>query len=259
VIRHTEEVMGTVVSFAVQADELSASAVRMALRTSCATLHRADAIFSTFKHGSPVSRMRRGEIAEDDAPDEVREVLRLCRTVRELSGGWFDPWSMPGGVDPTGVVKGWAAARALDDLRAAGAAAAMVNAAGDLAVFGTPEGGRAWRAGIADPRQPGSLAWTAEVAGAMATSGSAEQGAHIFDPRSRAVTGRVLSATVTGPDLAIADGLATAVAAGGQEAFERVAGLEGYEAMCLDRSGAWTATDGFEGVPAAPERTLRSR
>ena len=28
-----------------------------------------------------------------------------------MSGGWFDPWAMPGGVDPTGLVKGWAVDR----------------------------------------------------------------------------------------------------------------------------------------------------
>jgi thiamine biosynthesis lipoprotein len=247
-IRHLEEVMGTVVSFVLRADGLSDGAVREAVQVACATLHRADAIFSTFKPDSPVSRLRRGEITQDEAPQEVRDVLALCRTARTLSGGWFDPWSMPGGVDPTGLVKGWAAARAADDLRAAGVCAAMVNAAGDLAAFGSPEGRGAWQAGIVDPRDPGSLAWIAEVGAAMATSGTGERGAHVIDPHSLVATGHVLSATVTGPDLALADALATAIAAGGREALDHVADLDGYEALCLDRSGEWTVTDGFATV-----------
>jgi hypothetical protein len=31
-----------------------------------------------------------------------------CEAAREASDGWFDPWAMPGGYDPTGLVKGWA-------------------------------------------------------------------------------------------------------------------------------------------------------
>ena len=78
-----------------------------------AELRWVDDVFSTWKPESPVSRLRRGEIRLEDAPPEVAEVLELCRRAREASDGWFDPWAMPGGVDPTGLVKGWAAQRAL--------------------------------------------------------------------------------------------------------------------------------------------------
>jgi len=36
-------------------------------------------------------------MAPDEAPAEVAKVLELCDLARELSGGWFDPWRMPGG------------------------------------------------------------------------------------------------------------------------------------------------------------------
>ena len=52
--------------------------------------------------------------------------------------GWFDPWAMPGGVDPTGYVKGWATQRAIDVLVMPGITSAVVNAAGDIASFGDP-------------------------------------------------------------------------------------------------------------------------
>lgn len=237
--------MGTVVSFVVRDDGLTDAATRAALAAACATLHEADAIFSTYRPGSPLSRLRGGEITVDDAPPQLGEVLGLCRIAREMSDGWFDPWAMPGGVDPTGLVKGWAAARALEDLRVAGVTAAMVNAAGDVAAFGSPDETRPWRVGIADPLRAGELAWTAPVDAAMATSGSFERGLHIIDPHTGAPAQEIVSATVTGPRLALADALATAIVAGGPAALQRVAGLEDYAALCLDRCGTWTATPRF--------------
>ncbi|MGD0638666.1 MAG: FAD:protein FMN transferase, partial [Nitrososphaerales archaeon] len=37
-------------------------------------LQRADAVFSTWKVNSPISRLRRGEITREQAPPEVAEV-----------------------------------------------------------------------------------------------------------------------------------------------------------------------------------------
>ena len=67
--------------------------------------------------GEPDEPAAPGEIGLEEAPPEVAEVLELCRRAREASDGWFDPWAMPGGVDPTGLVKGWAVERALDELK----------------------------------------------------------------------------------------------------------------------------------------------
>lgn len=247
--------MGTVVSFAlVTADDALA---KRAVRSACTMLHQADEMFSTYRPDSPLSRLRRGEISILAAPREVREVLRLCRRARRLSGGWFDPWAMPGGVDPTGLVKGWAASKAIDRLRAAGIPAAMVNAAGDIAVHGMPRPSRPWRVGIVDPERPGELAGAIEVHGAVATSGTTERGSHIVDPfRGRTAT-EVVSATVTGPDLAMADALATAIVAGGSEAFDTVCRLPGYQAMMFaDRR--WTVAPGLAFIRGGrPEQALR--
>ncbi|HJY59785.1 MAG TPA: FAD:protein FMN transferase, partial [Streptosporangiaceae bacterium] len=83
------------------------------LAEAVAGLHRADATFSTWRPDSSVSGLRRGEITSAQAPAEVAEVLERCAVARDLSGGWFDPWAMPGGFDPSGFVKGWAAQNAL--------------------------------------------------------------------------------------------------------------------------------------------------
>jgi FAD:protein FMN transferase len=227
-----------------------ADGTTIALRRAIATLHEADDVFSTWKAGSPMSRLRRGEIRLEQAPREIAEVLALCENARDASGGWFDPWRLPGGVDPTGLVKGWAAQRALGVLRDAGAAGAMVNAGGDIAVFGEPHDGEPWRIGIRDPRSADGLLCVVAIrsTGALATSGTYERGAHIVDPATGRPATDVLSATVAGPDLSLADALATAVVASGGRVLERIARLPGYSALVVDGEFGVRATSGFPGL-----------
>jgi len=173
---HAETAMGTVFSLSVVPGRLTGQDLRSALGAACATLHHADAVFSTWDRQSPVSRLRRGEAVPGDLPSEVAQVMAECQAASQASGGWFDPWAMPGGFDPTGLVKGWAVERALAVLRGSGIAAAMVNGGGDLAAFGSPAPGRRWRVGIRHPWRAGSLAGIIEVGAAVATSGSYERG-----------------------------------------------------------------------------------
>ena len=176
-----------------------------------------------------MNRLRRGEIGLEEAPPEVTDVLELCRRARVATDGWFDPWAMPGGVDPTGLVKGWAVERALDEFRRAGVPAAMINAGGDIAVYGQPAPGQPWRIGIQHPLAADRILLTADLAGAgaVATSGSYERGEHLLDPHSGRPTSVLLSATVIGHDLAFADALATGAV--------RIAGRAPGAALPADR------------------------
>lgn len=238
VLRHAEHVMGTVVSFAVMPGEVPAHAARSAITAACAVLHQADATFSTWNPQSPVSRLRRGAAALGELPAEVGEVLKLCEKVRQVSEGWFDPWAIPGGVDPTGLVKGWAVEQAIAVLRKAGLEAAMINGGGDIAVLGSPAPGQSWRIGIRHPWRPNALAAIIDVTAAIATSGGYERGAHLINPFTGQPASQAASATVIGSSLAIADALATAVAAGGDDAFAIVAGLEHYESYLIRPDGS---------------------
>ncbi len=75
----------------------------------------------------------------------------------------------------------------------------------------------------------------------MATSGLAERGQHVVDPRTGRPAERLLSVTLLGPDLALADAYATAALVLGAEAPEWVCGLDGYEALGVRLDGsAWT-------------------
>jgi thiamine biosynthesis lipoprotein len=255
--RHLEHVMGTVVTIDVHTGDGGWGAeVSLGLARARATLRRADAVFSTWKRDSPMSRLRRGEITCEEAPVEVTEVLGLCAVAREVSGGWFDPWAMPGGVDPTGYVKGWAAQRALGFLAGSGVTGAMVNAAGDIASVGGPHDSAAFRIGIADPWSAGHLACVVELTGAIATSGSYERGGHLIDPRSRRPTTNVASASVSGPDLGLADALATALAVAGEAGLKMIEALAGYEALMLGADGTarWTECFPFASPEALPVR-----
>jgi thiamine biosynthesis lipoprotein len=245
VVSRAEPVMGTVASFTVVPGSQSGRAVADAIRAACAVLHEADATFSTWDPCSPVSRLRRGEAALSDLPADVGEALDCCASARLMSGGWFDPWAMPGGVDPTGLVKGWAVDRALAVLREAGMAAAMINGGGDIAVYGSPAPHQHWRIGIRHPWRAGALAAILEVPAAVATSGSYERGAHLVDPFTGRPGGSAASATVTGPSLAFADALATALAVGGDEVLGIVSGLDGYDGYLIRADGGEASTPGI--------------
>jgi thiamine biosynthesis lipoprotein len=249
-ISHAEQVMGTVVSFAVVADGWPQARLRAAIGQACTALHQAEQVFSTWDPGSPVSRLRRGEATLAQLPAEVAEVLDLCQQARALSRGWFDPWAMPGGVDPTGLVKGWAVQRAAAVLRTAGVAAALVNGGGDVTVFGAPAPGQPWRVGIRHPWRPGALACVLAARGAVATSARYERGAHLIDPFSgRPATGAA-SATVTGPSLALADALATGLAAGGDDALAAIGVADDYEGYLIRADGSEADTAGIAYVPS---------
>lgn len=166
--------------------------------------------------------------------------LERCKLAREVTGGSFDPWSMPGGVDQTRLVKGWAAQRSLRALQAAGARTVMVNAGSGIATAGGPR-----RIGIRHPAQPDSYTTVVEVGGAITTSGDDERPGQLLDPSTGRVARVAASATVTGPELDLADALATGLAVGGAPVLAAVDRLPGYEAYLITDAMCHYATPGM--------------
>ncbi|MDI5974095.1 FAD:protein FMN transferase [Streptomyces sp. SL13] len=270
-----EHIMGTVFSLAVPRGT-DAEVFRAAADAAFAHLRHVDAVFSPFRPDSAVSLIADGVLTCDDFDDhphggELHEVLGLCRRLKHDSGGAFDAWAVgnPPGFDPCGAVKGWAAERAGTLLVRHGLDRYVLNAGGDVRVHGGVPGDP-WRVALADPHRPGAVLAVLHVAeGAVATSGVSERGAHIFDP----VSGRRAAAwdqvTVTGPDLALADGWATAALAmaGGPRGpagtrgwLQRLAADHGYQAMAVDPDGQVWTTDGMRELlhePAALVTTGR--
>ncbi|MFE3647337.1 MULTISPECIES: FAD:protein FMN transferase [unclassified Streptomyces] len=246
-LRHVERAMGTVFSFDIR--DTRTPAIDSALADAVAWLHHVDAVFSTYRPDSAVSRLARGTTALDACPAEVREVLGLCEQVERATDGWFSS-TADGSLDPTGLVKGWAVERAADILRAAGAHHTCVNGGGDLQLGGGTAPGVPWRVGIAHPHRPGELCTV--VTGhdlAVATSGTAERGAHILNPRTRTPVTSLASLTVVGTDLTTTDAYATAAFAMGPDARDWLEGLDGHEAFAVTRNGGTWHTRGFPGTP----------
>lgn len=235
--------MGTVVTIDVYEGAAPRGLV-LGLARARAALHAADATFSTYREHSPMNLVRTGELDVAAAPVAIGTVLELCATVRDLSEGWFDPWAMPGGVDPTGLVKGWAAEQALGVLATAGATVATVNAGGDICALGLPDGATMWRFGVQDPFDAAGLAAVVEVRRAIATSGVYARGAHLVDPHAHRARAAAVSATVVGDDLAVADGLATALATAGASLLPAIV-RAGYEGFVIDADGRREATTAF--------------
>ncbi|MFE9258971.1 FAD:protein FMN transferase [Streptomyces sp. NPDC006879] len=243
-LRHVEHVMGTVFSFDIR--DKPTSAIRDALRAAVRRLHDVDAVFSTYRSDSHISRLDRGEIRLADCPPEVDEVLSLCAQVTHLSEGWFS--IVPGEVlDPSGLVKGWATEAASQLLYEAGAQHTCVNGGGDLQIRGSAAPGVPWRVGIADPLRPGALATviTTRHDLAVATSGITERGSHIIDPHGGAPATGLVSLTLIGPRLTLTDAFATAAFARGPGARDWLETLDGYEALAVLPDGSTWRTTGF--------------
>ncbi|MFD5079104.1 FAD:protein FMN transferase [Streptomyces sp. NPDC058371] len=240
--------MGTVFSFDVRGGE--PAAVRAALDEAVAQLHRVDEVFSTYREDSQVSRLARGELRVEECDPEVAEVLGLGAEAERLSDGWFST-TYQGQLDPTGIVKGWAGERAARHLAAAGVSGVSVNGGGDVQLCGVPGAQRPWRVGVSDPLRPGALAAVVSAAGAdelaVATSGTAERGAHIVDPRTgRAAVTDLLSVTVVSPRLTWADAWATAAfAMGSRQALAWLESLPDVEALLITAGNEVRCTGGL--------------
>jgi thiamine biosynthesis lipoprotein len=232
--------MGTAVSFDVR-DPVPSEAIGEAV----AALHAADRVFSPYRPDSAVSAIQRGEVRPDECPPEVIEVAALCQRLEDETRGWFRA-TIAGTFDPSGAVKAWALDRAAAVLRRAGARRFCINGGGDIVVGTRPEPGRLWGVGVSDPLARGRMAAVLRLEGtAVATSGTAERGGHIRHPVTGAPATQLASVTVTGPDLVTADAWATAAVAMGWAAPERLAGLEGYEALVIGWNAQRWESTGF--------------
>jgi thiamine biosynthesis lipoprotein len=249
VLRHAEPVMGTVASFVVHPGPLSPAQAAGGIALACRLLQEADRVFSLWAEDSPMARLRRGQTSLGALPGpvaaEIGQVLAWCEAARHGSGGWFDPWAMPGGVDPTGLVKGWAVERAVRSLAEAGCAAVLVNAGGDVMATGCPPGQDCWRVGIRHPWRSDALSAVVRADAAVATSGSYERGLHLTDPHTRLPVHRTASASVTGPSLALADAYATGLAVAGEPGLVPLATNPGYEGYLIGLDGRESNTPGF--------------
>ncbi|HOU99640.1 MAG TPA: FAD:protein FMN transferase [Dermatophilaceae bacterium] len=239
-----EHHMGMPMSIHLRGDDLARPEVEKAVATAYALLARMDEIFSTWSPDSQVSRLRRGELALSDCDPLVHQAARIGGQAEELTSGAFttllpDADGMPR-FDPAGLVKGWAVDLAGDELRGLPGVSWCINAGGDVRagrhqhVPPTGEDAMAWRIGIENPYDRSQIARVVPLTdGAVATSGTAARGAHLYDPHTRQAVGRPGSTSVVGPDLLWSDIWATALFVGGATTRAAFAEHPAYEVVDL--------------------------
>ena len=235
-VRHFEDVWGTVVGIEVRDQAVrgvSEADIRKAMSDVVAWLHRVDRIFSTYRDDSMVNAYRGSADAQavaasvDDSDAAVfRSVLQLCQQARERSGGVFDPWAVPGGFDPSGLVKGWAVQEGARILQHHGLQFFAIDGSGDIVCCGGEDVGVPWHIGIQHPDQRDAVMKTVRIhSGATATSGTYVLGKHIVNPLDGDQTLEARAATVVGPDAVWCEVWATVGVVTGVQALEKVHAL----------------------------------
>jgi thiamine biosynthesis lipoprotein len=205
-------------------------------------LRRVDALFSTYSEDSDVSRIRRGELTVAAADPLVQEVLALCEDAKTATDGWFDI-DLPGGLDPSGLVKGWAIERSMGVLSQLQGVDVCLNVGGDVAVRSA---GEPFVIGIEDPHNRSRVLAAVPVsAGGLATSGTSARGLHILDPYSGRPADALASVSVVGPSLLWADVYATAAFARGHGALAWLATVPSYDGLVVHHDGRLESTDGW--------------
>ena len=241
---HNEEVWGTVVSLHIPEQGIAQPVVKKFIDDAVAFLHTIDREFSTYKESSEVSRLRRGEVALHDLSERVQRIWHLCAQARKITDGAFDPFQERlGGFDPSGYVKGWAADQIAVMAQEVGISRLHINAGGDLTLRGGQDDERPWMIGIQHPKRAGSIAAVIPMRdGAVASSGSYERGAHIYEAATGAIAVGALATSVYGPDGGIADALATALMVAGRDGapWFRQAELADYGCWVVDRHAETT-------------------
>jgi thiamine biosynthesis lipoprotein len=238
-VRRVEHVMGMPISLALRGRHAGDARGDAAWAAALAVLREADRVFSTYRADSVISRINRGEIAE--SPPEVAEVLAIGAAAERATDGAF-ALRRDGVLDPSAIVKGWAAERAAAPLAALPDTDFCLSAGGDLTCRTSDPAAAPWRIGIEDPRDPTRIVAVVPLRnGAVATSGSTHRGAHIVDARTGGTPNGLASVTVIGDALTAVDVDATATFALGADG-ERWLAARGHRAAFVVRTDGTTGT-----------------
>ncbi|MDQ0771527.1 thiamine biosynthesis lipoprotein [Pseudarthrobacter defluvii] len=213
-----------------------------------------DDTFSLYRPESEASRIAHGELKLPHASAQMRERYAEAHEWRLRTEGAFTPERPDGVLDLSGIIKGHAIREAGATLLALGLRDWCLNAGGDVLVSGSPHPGSAepWKAGVVDPADRRTLITGYALGGksrhsAIATSGSAERGEHIWRVGKEAhEAGEFVQVTVAAGDIVTADVLATAIVAGGTPMLNRAADSWDVAVLAVRADGSMLATPGFQ-------------
>jgi len=254
--------MGTVISLTVPAGAVPGTAGgEGGLDAASAAVERVfaglDETFSLYRPDSEASRLARGELSLRDSSAAMRDRYAEALSWRLRTEGAFSPERPDGVLDLSGLIKGYAIGQAGEALRSRRITDWCLNAGGDVLVMGSPVpgSGTAWAAGVVDPMDRSALLAAYELGGpgtrcALATSGSAERGDHIWAAGAGSRTAGSSGAgfaqvSVAAADIVTADVLATAIVAGGTAMLHWATDGWEIEVLAVRRNGELLATPGF--------------
>jgi thiamine biosynthesis lipoprotein len=248
--------MGTVVSLTVPGALAGSPSTDDELAAAAAVVERLflelDQTFSLYRPDSEASSMACGGLTMREASAGMRERYTEALEWRLRTEGAFTPERPDGVLDLSGLIKGHALREAGTSLRALGRLDWCLNAGGDVLVSGSPKPGSAepWKAGIVDPldRQTLVACYPLPAGGhhtALATSGSAERGDHIWSTDGLGGKSAFVQVSVAAADIVTADVLATAIVAGGTPMLDRAADGWDVSILALRADGELLATPGF--------------
>jgi len=264
---------------------LTASREVVALAAARQAFDALNECFSLYRESSEISQIARGELLLSDSSERMRDAYAQALLWREATNGAFTPHRPDGVLDLSGTIKAVAIADAAAAIHACGFTAFSINAGGDILTHGIPndlatgagdseadanadadgdangdadgdadadaENVRGWVTGIVDPQNRTELlsvvTLTPELP-AMATSGSAERGDHIW--ARPGATNDFLQATVIAADIITADVCATAIIAGGQETLNHLTEQFEIAVLVVTASGELLANPRFPALVA---------
>jgi FAD:protein FMN transferase len=145
-----------------------------------------------------------------------------------------------------GIGKGYAAEQAKQLLKRKGITSGIVNAAGDLTVWGNQPNGKPWTIGIANPDAAHDFISSMNITNtSVATSGNYEKFAivdgkkysHTIDPKTGLPVSGIKSVTIICPNAEIADAMATPVMIMGIKAgLDMINQVKGLACIIIDEN-----------------------
>ncbi|MBK9740535.1 MAG: FAD:protein FMN transferase [Actinobacteria bacterium] len=235
-------VMGTMCTIVVAESDVARMGdvvARAGMAAARGQLELMDHRFSHYSRESEISRWTSGLDVSPDALADIDFVIRQCLRLRDESDGVFVHQNpVTKSMDTAGYVKGYAILLAVRAMKRNGLRNFIVGVGGDTFCAGVAGDDRPWRVGVSDPaRSHGVVALVDATDLAVATSGRAERGEHIWNGSAQAKP-EILSFSVIGPDIAEADAYATIGYAMGERGIDWVAGREGYRSLVVRTDGS---------------------
>jgi FAD:protein FMN transferase len=200
-----------------------------------------DQKYSPYIKISEVSRINKKELTVENYSQELQEILELAETTKKQTNGYFDVWYQ-GDFDPSGIVKGWAIQKAAEMLQVY-TNDFYVEAGGDIQVHGKSETGKPWKIGVRNPIvRDENIAIVSLDNEAIATSGTAIRGNHIYNPVDEHMDETIISLSVISKRIIDADRMATAAFAMGKNGIQFIESLDGFEGYVVDKNKVATQT-----------------